>query len=151
MLTKSYGFCVDRQNCFRIAPLQILGQCQNDSEGISLQSFDIMTTNFVCATVSSHRTHQNDLIQRHLLVKSDQPFNHITRGCIYDFSAISIEIILKLLLIFIVAFGLMLHAMLSSSFAAGVHSPVIAACSYISNYNSEKLVVFIWTFRLAAH
>ncbi len=55
-------------------------------------------------------------MQRHLLVKTDQPFNRITRGCIYDFSAISIEIILKLLLVLIVAFGLRLHAMLSSLF-----------------------------------
>ncbi len=59
-------------------------------------------------------------LQCHLLVKSDKPFNHINRGCIYDFhcidSAISITIILKLPFALIVAFGLMLHAMLSSSF-----------------------------------
>ncbi len=32
-------------------------------------------------------------LQRHLLVKTDQPFNRITRRYIYDFSVISIEII----------------------------------------------------------
>ncbi len=33
-------------------------------------------------------------LQRHLSVKTDQSFNRITRGCIYDLSAISIDIIL---------------------------------------------------------
>ncbi len=70
-------------------------------------------------------------LQHHLLVKTDQPFNRITRGCIYDFSAISVDIIFKLPLALVVAFGLMLHAMLSSSFCRWVLGPVIAAWNYI--------------------
>ncbi len=31
-------------------------------EALSLQYFDIMTPNFVCAIVTSHRTHQNYFI-----------------------------------------------------------------------------------------
>uniref|UniRef100_A0A671PB53 HEAT repeat-containing protein 1 n=1 Tax=Sinocyclocheilus anshuiensis TaxID=1608454 RepID=A0A671PB53_9TELE len=90
--------------------------CQGDLNKIGEIEGYVIDCLLVMVMKLSEVTFRPLFFKRHLLVRSDKPLNHINRGVIYDFSAISITIILKLLLLLIVAFGLMLHAMLSSSF-----------------------------------
>uniref|UniRef100_A0A671P9U0 HEAT repeat-containing protein 1 n=1 Tax=Sinocyclocheilus anshuiensis TaxID=1608454 RepID=A0A671P9U0_9TELE len=86
--------------------------CQGDLNKIGEIEGYVIDCLLVMVMKLSEVTFRPLFFKRHLLVRSDKPLNHINRGVIYDFSAISITIILKLLLLLIVAFGLMLHAML---------------------------------------
>ena len=98
VLTKCYGFCIDRQNRFRIPQRRISSMMPKWHFSLYLCNALAYWHQTLCVPLSSHTEHTKMIwLQRHLLVKSDKPFNHNTSACIYDFSTISITIILKLL------------------------------------------------------
>ncbi len=131
MLTKSYGFCVDGQNHFRTAPLQILGMVPKWLWGyISVKLWH--NDNKLCVCHCHHTQNTPHLFHNGATCWS-KVISHsiILLIVLCDFSAIWTTIILKWLQLLIAAVGLML--------ASVVLGPVIAACSYIFDCYHELL------------
>ncbi len=88
----------------------------------------------MCSIVTSHRTHHIDLITVPTYWSKVKSHSIILLVVLNDFSAICTTVILKWLQFLIAAVGLMLDSV--------VLGPVIAACSYIFNYNHLKTFPF---------
>ncbi len=84
VLTKSHGFCDDRQNSFCIAPQFILGMMPKWLWGsISAKLWHIDSK--LCACHCHLKKNTQYWFDNHLLVKNDNQLNNITSGCIYAF------------------------------------------------------------------